>query len=103
MRIEVGDFDQKRIAIETHRIAGVTTAPRDLLHVRNDNNIAVVELRRPVSECHRILRLCYSNREHGQILGTVSFTIPRHPNMNRTVIFNAVGDTVLSTPSLATL
>ena len=38
--------------------------------MRNDANIAIIELFYPIEECHRILKICYSNEEHGTPVST---------------------------------
>ncbi|XP_075246788.1 myeloblastin-like isoform X2 [Convolutriloba macropyga] len=67
--IEAGDFHREPPIARYHRIAWVTEAPGPL-QVKNGNNVALVQLRRPIEQFHQVMSVCLYDYEHGTSLGT---------------------------------
>ncbi|XP_075246990.1 azurocidin-like [Convolutriloba macropyga] len=69
--VEVGNFQRERSPRQIHRIACVILAPGRALGVKSGNSLALVQLRSPVTQFHRILSLCFGvEYDHGTPVAT---------------------------------
>ncbi|XP_075246991.1 myeloblastin-like [Convolutriloba macropyga] len=68
--VEVGDFNDRRSPKYSHGVSRIVTAPSQFLLVKNGNNLALLQLRRPITDCIRIISICITEKEHGTPVAT---------------------------------